>query len=90
MKRERVKERGIFLFDWQKQLILMNGLLCLVDVSTEYVEWCTRIQEWTCVHHLTCPVEISTRHKPSLIGKKYTKTFMGIWIGKLLCTPGVP
>ena len=38
MKRERVKERGIFLFDWQKQLILMNGLLCLVDVSTEYVE----------------------------------------------------
>ena len=38
MKRGRVKERGIFLFDWQKQLILMNGLLCLVKVSTEHIE----------------------------------------------------
>ena len=31
--------------------------------SSENVGWWTRVQEWTRIHHPTCLVEISTRHK---------------------------
>ena len=48
---------------WLYDLFFLGYGLCSVEISTKHVQIWTRVQEWTRIHHLTCPVETSTRHK---------------------------